>query len=112
MAKITKDDIRAILRLMNEATQYIDARIKAERKASPVSVNYGGTLCCTIEGYSPMADKLLTMKLADLRNGTDLTTDYLHGLVTDYIYDRLEGNFDDPPDDGQPLVRVKPGAIL
>lgn len=111
MARIRKDDIRRILRLMNEATQRIDVEIKAERQAKPVMVNYGGSLVCSIEGYSPMADKLLSMKLDDLRNGTDLTTEYLHSMVVDYIYDRLEGNFDDGGDD-EPLVRLKPGAIL
>ena len=90
MIKITKDDIRQILRLMNEATQKIDAEIKAERQARPIHVNYGGSLECTIHGYSPMADKLLSMKLDDLRNGTDLTTEYLHSMVADYIFDRLE----------------------
>ena len=110
MARITKDDIRRILRLMNEATQRIDAEIKSERQAKPVRVNYGGSLVCSIEGYSPMADKLLSMKLDDLRNGTDLTTEYLHSMVADYIFDRLEGNYDDDGD--EPLVRLKPGAIL
>lgn len=89
MEKIKKEQIKKILQLYYDGKQAIDFAIKTERKKNSVLIENNQASICYIDGYSELADTILSMKLDDAINRTNKTQEFLIDNITEYIYTHL-----------------------